>query len=138
MVDRLKMLMESRIHGDMYVRFGGEFLETCHRNMIRRWVLSLRLKAQYLFYFAGGLLGNLILVMVMYMAGVNNLICLIFGLSTSGYLIYKVFAMNKKYGQYGLMKLQARKYFPRYIISRKDFRGYLSRNLKQRNYEKYS
>lgn len=25
MVDRLNMLMESRIHGDVYVRFGGEF-----------------------------------------------------------------------------------------------------------------
>lgn len=96
------------------------------------------LKAQYLFYFAGGLLGNLILVMVMYMTGVNNIICLIFGLGLSGYLIYKVFAMNKKYGQHGLMKLQARKYFPRYIISRKDVKGYFNRNLKQRNYEKYS
>ena len=96
------------------------------------------LQAQYLFYFAGGLLGNLILVMVMYMAGVNNLICLSFGLGMSGYLIYKVFSLNKKYGQYGLMKLQARKYFPRYIISRKDIKGYLSRNLKLRSYEKYS
>lgn len=28
MVDRLNMLMESRIHGDVYVRFGGERLET--------------------------------------------------------------------------------------------------------------
>ncbi|GAQ15667.1 conjugative transposon protein TraF [Myroides odoratimimus] len=96
------------------------------------------LKAQYLFYFAGGLLGNLILVMVLYMAGLNNLICLTLGLGLSGYLVYKVFSMNKKYGQYGLMKLQARKYFPRYIISRKDLRGYLSRNLKLRHYEKYS
>ncbi|MDX4973872.1 DUF4133 domain-containing protein [Myroides odoratimimus] len=96
------------------------------------------LKAQYLFYFAGGLLGNLILVMVMYMAGINNLICLTLGLGLSGYLIYKVFSMNKKYGQYGLMKLQARKYFPRYIISRKDVKGYLSRNSKLKNYEKCS
>ncbi|MDM1679900.1 DUF4133 domain-containing protein [Myroides odoratimimus] len=96
------------------------------------------LKAQYLFYFAGGLLGNLILVMVLYMAGVNNLVCLVLGFSTSGYLVYKVFALNKKYGQYGLMKLQARKYFPRYIISRKDVKGYLSTNLKLRHYEKYS
>ncbi|MEK6495206.1 DUF4133 domain-containing protein [Myroides odoratimimus] len=96
------------------------------------------LKAQYLFYFAGGLLGNLIFIMVLYMAGLNNLICLILGLGLSGYLVYKVFSMNKKYGQYGLMKLQARKYFPRYIISRKNFRGYLSSNLKLRHYEKYS
>ena len=33
------------------------------------------LKAQYLFIFAGGLLGTLILVMILYMAGVNSYIC---------------------------------------------------------------
>ncbi|MGL4582277.1 MAG: DUF4133 domain-containing protein [Flavobacterium sp.] len=97
------------------------------------------LKAQYLFYFAGGLLADLIVIMVMYMAGVNNLICLSLGIGLSGYLIYKVFSMNKKYGQYGLMKLQARKYFPKYIISRQDIKGYYNHtNLKLRNYEKYS
>ena len=35
------MLVESRIRGDVYVRFGGEYPKTCHSNMIRRWVLSL-------------------------------------------------------------------------------------------------
>ena len=35
------MLVESRIRGDVYVRFGGEFLKTYHSNMERRWVLSL-------------------------------------------------------------------------------------------------
>lgn len=38
---RLIMLVESRIRGDVYVRFGGEFLKTYHSNMERRWVLSL-------------------------------------------------------------------------------------------------
>ncbi|PDY09975.1 TraG family conjugative transposon ATPase, partial [Bacillus pseudomycoides] len=33
--------MESRIHGDVYVRFGGERLETCSSNRIRRWALIL-------------------------------------------------------------------------------------------------
>jgi len=37
------------------------------------------LKAQYLFIFAGGLLGTLILVMILYMAGVNSYICLFLG-----------------------------------------------------------
>ncbi|MTG99439.1 hypothetical protein GJV76_15140 [Myroides sp. BIT-d1] len=36
--------MESRIRWKVYVRFGGEHLETYHRNMIRRWVLSLHHK----------------------------------------------------------------------------------------------
>lgn len=35
------MLVESRIRGDVYVRFGGEYLKTYHSNMIRRWMLSL-------------------------------------------------------------------------------------------------
>jgi len=38
---RLIMLVESRIRGDVYVRFGGEFPKTYHSNMERRWVLSL-------------------------------------------------------------------------------------------------
>lgn len=40
---RLKILVESRIRWKVYVRFGGEYLETYHSNMTRRWVLSLRL-----------------------------------------------------------------------------------------------
>lgn len=32
--------MESRIHREMYVRFGGEYLKTYHSNMARRWILS--------------------------------------------------------------------------------------------------
>ena len=35
------MLVESRIRGNMYVRFGGEYKETSHRNMKRRHILSL-------------------------------------------------------------------------------------------------
>ena len=38
---RLNMLVESRIRGNVYVRFGGEFLKTSHSNMERRWELSL-------------------------------------------------------------------------------------------------
>ncbi len=38
---RLIMLVESRIRGDVYVRFGGEYLKTYHSNMERRRVLSL-------------------------------------------------------------------------------------------------
>lgn len=39
--DMTDSLMESRIRGDVYVRFGGEYTKTYHRNMARRWVLSL-------------------------------------------------------------------------------------------------
>ena len=38
---RLTILAESRICWKVYVRFGGEYWETYHRNMTRRRVLSL-------------------------------------------------------------------------------------------------
>ena len=40
---RLTILVESRIRWKVYVRFGGEYWETYHRNMTRRRVLSLHL-----------------------------------------------------------------------------------------------
>lgn len=42
--------MESRIHGDVYVRFGGECLETCCSNVVRRWALTL---LDFCFYHEG-------------------------------------------------------------------------------------
>ena len=38
---RLNIKTESRIRWKVYVRFGGEYLETGHDCMARRWVLSL-------------------------------------------------------------------------------------------------
>ena len=38
---RLTILVESRIRWKVYVRFGGEYWETYHRNITRRRVLSL-------------------------------------------------------------------------------------------------
>lgn len=77
------------------------------------------LKAQYLFIFAGGLLGVLILVMIMYMAGVSSYICLFIGAGGASLIVWKTFSLNGKYGEHGLMKLGAKKKHPKYIISRK-------------------
>lgn len=77
------------------------------------------LKAQYLFIFAGGLLGMLILVMILYITGVNSYMCLFLGAGGASLIIWKTFALNKKYGEHGLMKLGAKKRHPRYIICRR-------------------
>lgn len=119
MVDRLNMLMESRIHGDVYVRFGGEFLETYRSNTTRRRVLSLRLKSQYLFIFCGGLLAVFVVFIILFMAGVNQWLCIGFIVSASLLLVWQTFRLNAKYGTHGLMKAAARKRHPRFIISRK-------------------
>ena len=119
MVDRLNMLMESRIHGDVYVRFGGEFLETYRSNTTRRRVLSLRLKSQYLFIFAGGLLALFVLFIIMYMVGINQWVCIIFGVTSATLLVWLTFRLNEKYGTHWSMKLSARKSHPFLIINRK-------------------
>lgn len=79
------------------------------------------LKAQYLFIFAGGLLATFIIFVVMYMAGVNQWICIGFGATAASILVWQTFALNSKYGEYGLMKAGAVKSHPRYIINRKSF-----------------
>ena len=83
------------------------------------------LKAQYLFLFAGGLLGTLLLVMILYMAGVNPYLCLFIGMGGASLTIWQTFAFNRKYGRYGLMKLGATKRHPKYIIRRKAAHRYL-------------
>ncbi len=76
------------------------------------------LKAQYLFIFAGGLLGLFIAIVILYMIGVYPYLCLTLGLISGGILIWKTFALNNKYGTHGLMKVSARKKHPQYISRR--------------------
>lgn len=77
------------------------------------------LKAQYLFIFAGGLLAMFIVVVVLYMMGVNQLLCLVLGIAGATLIVWQTFSLNKKYGQHGLMKISARKNHPRYLLNRK-------------------
>lgn len=88
------------------------------------------LKAQYLFIFAGGLLGILILVMILYMAGINSYVCLFLGIGGASLIVWQTFSLNRKYGEHGLMKIAANKRHPRYIICRKRVHRYLKFTLK--------
>lgn len=76
------------------------------------------LKAQYLFIFAGGLLALFVVFVIMYIAGISQWICIGFGITGASLLVWLTFHLNAKYGEYGLMKLGAVKYHPRYIINR--------------------
>ena len=76
------------------------------------------LKAQYLFIFAGGLLALFVVYVIMYISGISQWFCIGFGVTAASALVWLTFHLNAKYGQYGLMKLGAVKYRPRYIINR--------------------
>jgi hypothetical protein len=77
------------------------------------------LKAQYLFIFAGGLLAVFVVFVILYMAGVNQWICIGFGVTAASVLVWMTFCLNARYGEHGLMKLMAKKQRPRYLINRK-------------------
>lgn len=83
------------------------------------------LKAQYLLIFAGGLLATFILVVILYMMGISQLLCLILGIAGGTTIVWQTFFLNKKYGEHGLMKIGARKNHPRYLINRKRVRSLL-------------
>ncbi|GAB6976423.1 DUF4133 domain-containing protein [Prevotella falsenii] len=77
------------------------------------------LKSQYLFIFAGGLLALFVLFVILYMAGVNQWICIGFGGTAAGILVWQTFSLNRKYGEHGLMKRSALHSHPRYLINRR-------------------
>ncbi|WP_462267715.1 DUF4133 domain-containing protein [Mucilaginibacter sp.] len=73
------------------------------------------LKAQYIGYLAGGMVALLIAYAILYITGVNTFVCLflIGGLGTA--LTMTVFRLSHKYGQYGLLKKNARRVLPGYL-----------------------
>jgi hypothetical protein len=76
------------------------------------------LKSRYLFIFAGGLLAVFVVFVIMYTVGISETFCIGFGLVTGGILVRGTFRLNAEYGEHGLMKLEARRNRPRYIINR--------------------
>jgi len=79
------------------------------------------LKSQYLFIFVGGLLSIFVLFVILFMVGVGQWFCIAFGVLAASLLVWQTFALNERYGEYGLMKLSATKHHPRYLLNRKSF-----------------
>ncbi len=94
------------------------------------------LKSQYLFVFAGGLLALFVVFVIMYMAGIDQWVCIGFGVVSASVLVWATFRMNAKYGEWGLMKLHALRSHPRYIINRRKFLRLISPTSKKEKYEK--
>ena len=81
---------------------------------------------------AGGLVTVLLAVVILYLAGVDQWICIPFVTVSGGLLAWAVFRLNARYGEHGLMKLLAEKRHPRYLIHRKRvFRLFAKRKKRQ-------
>ncbi|MBI3137212.1 MAG: DUF4133 domain-containing protein [Sphingobacteriales bacterium] len=79
---------------------------------INRSVEFKGLRAQYIWWLGGGLLILLLVFAILYISGVNPFICLVLiGIAGTG-LFIKVYAISRKYGEYGMMKAIAKKSIP--------------------------
>ena len=76
------------------------------------------LKAQYLF-------------IILYMVGIDQWICIGFGVASSSVLVWQTFALNARYGEHGLMKLGATRSHPRYLINRRRITRLFKRKRKE-------
>lgn len=89
------------------------------------------MESQYLFVFAAGLLAVFVVFVILYMAGVNQWVCIGFGVTAATLLVWLTFRLNAKYGTYGLMKAAARKRHPRYVLNRLKIPRLFTKNKKK-------
>lgn len=73
------------------------------------------LKAQYMWYLGGGVVGLMILFSVLYIIGLPSIFCVGFIGISGGFLVFKIYRMSNQYGEYGMMKALARKQIPKVI-----------------------
>ena len=81
------------------------------------------LNAQYIWYLGGGVILLMIVFAALFILGVPSLVCvgLVGILGTA--LVAKIYALSRRYGEYGMMKALARKQLPKTLkcYSRKVF-----------------
>ncbi len=75
------------------------------------------LKAQYIWYLGGGLVILLILFAVLYIIGMNTVICLGLIVFLGGILVSWVYGISNTHGEYGMMKKIAKRSVPTVIKS---------------------
>ena len=75
------------------------------------------LKAQYIWYLAGGLVASLILFAVLYVIGINNYVCIAVALGCGGGSIGLAYKLSDQFGEHGLMKRMAKRSVPRVFKS---------------------
>ena len=73
------------------------------------------LKAQYVWYFAIGVMALLILFGLLYLTGLPTYVCVAMTMIAGAFKTIKLYALSNKYGEHGMLKAIARKSIPRLI-----------------------
>ena len=90
---------------------------------INRPVSFKGLKAQYLIMAAAALIGDLLLFVILFIAGLNSWLDIMIAFGLGATAVSTANRFSHKYGEFGLMKSSARKKVPRYLrcLSRTTF-----------------
>jgi Domain of unknown function (DUF4133) len=71
------------------------------------------LKAQYIWYLGGAVIGLMVIFAVLYIIGLPSLMCVGF-IGVAGTLaVMHIYRLSHKYGEYGMMKALAKKQLPK-------------------------
>ncbi len=90
---------------------------------VGRPVVFKGLKAQWIWYLGGGILGLLLLFTLLYIMGLPVVFCITLIIFLGCMLFYLVYRFNARFGEYGLMKKMAAKAVPPVIYCDQMFRA---------------
>jgi Domain of unknown function (DUF4133) len=76
------------------------------------------LKAQYIWWLGGVVIGGMVVFAILYIAGVSAYVCIPLIGGTGAVGVSRVYRMSRQYGEYGLMKRRAKGNVPKVIHAR--------------------
>jgi hypothetical protein len=75
------------------------------------------LKAQYIWWLGGGIIGLMILFAILYIIGVNAYACVSIILFAGSFVFFYVYKLSNTYGEHGMKKKMAKRHIPKTIKS---------------------
>ena len=76
------------------------------------------LKAQYIWWLGGVVIGGMFVFAVLYICGVSGYVCVPLVLGLGGFGVARVYRISGRYGEFGLMKKRAQQQLPKIIRAR--------------------
>ena len=76
------------------------------------------LKAQYIWWLGGVVIGGMIVFAILYISGVSGYLCVPLVLGLGGLGLARASRTSRRYGEFGLMKHRARQQLPKVIRAR--------------------
>ncbi|WP_144212960.1 DUF4133 domain-containing protein [Flavobacterium anhuiense] len=73
------------------------------------------LKAQYIWYLGGGVVSLMIIFAILYIIGLPSILCVGLVGTAGAFLVFKIYKMSNQYGEFGMMKVLAKKQIPKCI-----------------------